>query len=367
MASAIENFKMEIERRLRVNEGLALAEEDTAKLIAQLEELDNIYKNELQKSRLILESSYKERKHFSGKWPIVYDNSRIENYPYFRGATDDLCNPYFPVSLIIAGIERGLIPVKSQPDRSSGGPNVRDRSHSPTEDAPRNIALTQLNVYPDYTGEPLPTWWPNEPPPYVPPDPLPPGYVPPVIEPDPVWDQALVAPQKLIDGLNIWKTDVSSIISDNYNNDAGVTLAYWNGLLTEINNCISMLTALLPRNFTRLDNPGSAYDPVTNRGGGCTPHIDRVDQALLKTSITTLKNYAVTGVQAFVTSRSAALLTIANTQEDIFYGIIKLRLHQVSGVFSKLTIAKTQKTDNSSIIKDNLDSIRSLNVLISQN
>jgi len=61
--------------------------------------------------------------------------------------------------------------------------------------------------------------------------------------------------------------------------------------------------------------------------------------------------------------RKAKLDTDAATEEQIFFGLIKLRLHQANGSFSKLEVAKSQQGTTTSLIADNQKAIASLNLM----
>jgi hypothetical protein len=71
----------------------------------------------------------------------------------------------------------------------------------------------------------------------------------------------------------------------------------------------------------------------------------------------------ISSINTQITNRINYLAAEASKQEQIFFGIIKLRLHQANGSFAKLKTIKTQVATNKSLIKDNTDAINSLNLL----
>jgi hypothetical protein len=378
MATLRENLEMEIQRRQQLNDSLRLAEQDTQAAIAQFEELEALYKAEIDKARQKLEAAYLEKKHYDAKWPIVYDEARVDAYPYFGGTTDNLCNPYFPISLVQAGTEKGIAPVESAPDRTTGGPNVRDRDHSPIESDPRTVAGAALTVYPDTS---------NETPygaPYLSPVTYPAnatadtcyygvGGEPdeptcslnggtwvllgqPIPDPPPWID---TAPELLEVDLLPWKTDVQTILADvdtsnaqTYSNPVlgsnRTAQQWWQDVLDEINTCLGLL-------------PTSVFvgDPLLN--WGITP----APAGALLTSLNNLIAYANTHITAFITQRTGDLQSMLDTQEDVFFGIVKLRLHQVNGSLSKLNSLQDSKTNNDEIIADNEQAIIDIQKLIS--
>ncbi len=376
MATLRENYEMEIVRRQQMNDAIAQSEEDTAAAIAQFEELEAQYKVEMDKSRVKLEAAYTENKHYIADWALVYDEARTELYPYFK-ETDDLCNPYYPISLIQAGTEKGIAPVESLPSRTSGGPNARAQVHSPQESVPRGDANTQLNAYPDTSNE-TPYGAPYTPPATYPANaPADTCYYGQGGEPDlstcsanggswvlsgdpipdpPAW--ANTAPEILEAALTTWKTDIQAILANidathtqTYNNPIvgpnRTATQWWQDVIDEIDLCIGLL-------------PTSSFvgDPLQDWGR--TP----VPTGALLDSINNLKAYATTHIPTFVSARSGDLQSTLDTHEEAFFSIIKLRLHQVNGSYSKLTSAKNQVQDNSEIIADNEDAIESIKKLM---
>lgn len=378
MATLRENLEMEIVRRQSINDAIALAEEDTAATIAQFEELEAQYITHTDTARVQLEPAYNENKHYTAKWPIVYDAARVELYPYFS-STDDGCNPYFPISLVQSGVEKGLTPVESVTTRTTGGPNVRDRDHAPKEEVPRTAANVALVAYPDTVNET----------PYGAP------YTPPAVYPknatadtcyygvggepdagtcsgnggswvllgDPIPDPPAwvnTAPELLAADLNIWKADILIIIADldanhtqTYNNPivGGLRTAqqYWQDIIDEIDICLGLL-------------PSSSFIGNPSLDWGRTP----APTGALLTSINNLKAYAVTHLPAFVSTRSGQLQDTATIQEEVFFGIVKLRVHQVNGSFSKLRALRDSQDNNADIVADNTQSIQDILKLISQ-
>jgi len=376
MATLRENYEMEIIRRQTMNDVIQKATVDKAAAIAQFEELEAQYKTEIDKSRVKLESAYKENKHYVADWALVYDVARIEVYPYFN-ENDDLCNPYFPISLIKSGVEKGLSPAESLVSRTTGGPNARAQVHSPKEDVPRAAANTQLLAYPNTS---------NETPygaPYAPPTSYPTSATvdtcyygqggelnaltcnanggiwveagDPIPDP-PAWSNT--APEILATALNSWKADIQLIVADIdtthtqvYNNPIvgsdRTASQWWQDVIDEIDVCISLL-------------PTSSFigNPTLDWGRTQAP------TGALLDSINNLKAYATTHIATFINSRSNHLQLTLDTHEEAFFGIIRLRLHQVNGSYSKLITAKRQIEDNAEITADNLSAIESIKKLI---
>lgn len=339
MAIDVKPLKTEIEKRRANNDALGQAEEATKQAIAEYTELDNGFKGELNTSKAKLEGTYKELRHYSGNWAIVYSEAQIDKYPYYNGETDDLCNPYFRITAVQAG-DPGIDPIEAPITRTDPAEYSRERVHD-TEDVFRTPALTALNAYPDTSDEILDTTFECV------------GGVGATetecttsggtwTEVDPVWPPADTAVGKLKAALNPWKTNVDIIVADVY--DDTPTTDFWQDISDEIDNCLSLLP------------PEATYPNQTPAPTGP-----------LLTSINLLKGYAGSSTTTAVDDRKSVLETSATEEETKFFGIIKLRLHLVNGSYSKLKAASSQQANNDSLIKDNKEAILSLtNIIISQ-
>jgi len=348
MADLKQVFSMEVERRKGVNASIVAAAASIAAAIAQFTELNDAYTDSLTTSRNKLLALYKERRHYNGLDPAVYsiDASGVDTYPYF-GETDAICNPYFPKSKVIDGTFDGLEPLEAPVGRS--GAWARNQTYSPTEDAARGTALTQLNAYPDTSNEPTEEACTGE---------TPEGSgttEATCIANGGTWgypSSGPSAPAILTAALNPWKTDIQSILADvdssqdqTYNNpvlgSSRTATQWWQDVIDEIDTCLGLL-------------PGDPTPPDQ------TP----APTGALLTSINNLITYADTAIATFVTARSSDLGGPADTEEQTFFGVVKLRLHQVNGSLSKLNGIKAQDGQNDSIIADNEAAIKDLNNLI---
>ena len=341
MTMDVKPLKIEIDKRRANTEALEKAEEDLLLAIEDYTNLDGGFSSEIDAKRVILEGVYKELRHYSGSWTIVYPNEQINKHPYYGGETDDKCNPYFRMSAINAG-DPGIEPIEALVTRTNPAIYNRVRVHE-TEDVLRDAALVALNTYPDRTNEILDTTftciggsggetseaecttnggtW---------------------TEIDPVWLPEETAVGLLKAALNPWKANVEVIISDVY--DDQVTLDYWQDILDEINNCLSLLP------------PEATYPNQTPNPTGP-----------LLASINALKTYAGVATDSFVSGREIALNGIAEPDEQLFFGLIRLRLHLVNGSYSKLKAAMNQQSMNTSLITDNKQAVITLtNIIISQ-
>ena len=354
--SKLDIINDEIARREANNVDLVTGQQDLEDTIEQFNKLDEFYRTDEKASRERLGCLYGENRHFTGKDPIVYSFSQTEIYPYYAGSTDAECNPYFPVTKVQDGTFDGISPLFAAP--TGTGAFQRDNNFAATEDIPRSAALTELNNFPDITGEPLPAGWPG----------------PPVIGcsdpqyldqtscqnngetwgplPDPVWNGPDTAPALLRTALNNWKTDIQAIIADLCEDD-GTELAFWNGIIADIDIVL----------------PAVATDAVFVRAtGNSDPAAWGQTQDFTPSSAediarNNLITAATTGVPNHIATRQSFLDGEASTEEEVFFGVMKLRIHQVNGSYSKLQAAKRSKEDTKKLIADNEDAIKSLNVL----
>ena len=322
----------EIERRRLANQDLIAAQADIDGAIEQFNKLDEIHRKNEKASRERLEGMYKENRHFTGKQPKVYSFAETERYPFYGGELDADCNPYFPITKVKNKTFDGIAPLEATITRT--GAWARDVAYSPIESSVRNPAITALQAFPDLSGETGSgfctgavgadettctsnggTWHP-------------PTYVP-----------ADTATGKLRTALNAWRAEVVGIIADIYNSSSETT--YWQNILAKIDD-------ILPYIQIDVTYPSHTVDFLP----GSVPDLAR-DYLIANAS----------SIATHVTNRTAFLTKEAATEEQLFFGIIKLRLHQANGSFAKLQAAKNQKTTNKSIVDDNEAAIRSLNLL----
>jgi hypothetical protein len=228
-----------------------------------------------------------------------------------------------------------LSPLFASPNRT--GAFQRDTNYSPTEDIARLEALDELQAFPDISGEPLPSNFPD------PEDP--PGS-------DPVWVGSETAPALLRVALETWKLDIQ-LIQSNICEDGSVNFDFWQDVVDDIDIVLAAITsdAVFVRN-TGNSNPatwgqtqdftiGSPEDLARNR----------------------LITYADTGVPNYISSRLSELNISSSTEEQIYFGIIGLRLHVVNGSYTKIKSAKDKIRINKSIIDDNIKSIAAINLI----
>lgn len=336
--STSEMFDMEIARRQNASATLKSAMPDILASIEQFNKLDETYRAEESKARLTLEYIYKENRHSTGKQPIVYSSTQTEFYPFFQGATDTLCNPYFPITKVQDKTFDGLAPLYAPPTKT--GAYARDAAYTPVEAPIRNTAMVALQAFPDISGEtgvgsctgetPLGSGideticttnggvW------------TPPGYGP-----------GSTATERLRNALNPWKAKVTAIIADLYSNPGSTELAYWQNISTNIDTVLAAIQVDVIYPSHTVDFTLSSPADVS-------------------------RDYLIANIASIgthITDRSTFLNSEAATEEQVFFGIIKLRLHQANGSFAKLRAAKSQIVTNTSLIDDNTAAISSLNLL----
>lgn len=362
--SKLDIINDELARRKESSKSLEEARQPLIDAIEQFNKLDELYRLDEKNSREKLECLYLENRHFTGKWPIVYTSAQTEKEPFFGGATDAECNPYFPITKVQDETSDGITPLEAPPTKT--GDFQRDRNFSPTEDVARGAALPQLQNFPDISGEPLPQGWPGPQengPAYCsgetpagsgtdeatcianggtwndPGDPI----------PDPVWNGPDTAPALLRVPLQAWRDDMI-LIRDDVCDDAA-EVAYWQGLIDDCDTVLAEIAS--DAVFVRATGDS---DPAA--WGQTQPFTGATEAARAR-----LETAADTGVADHVAMRTDFLSKESDTEEQVFFGIIKLRLHQANGSFSKLKAAKKQKITNESLIKDNNEAIESLNLL----
>ncbi len=336
--SKLEMIEMEITRRQEATAALNLAIPDLLKAIEQFNKLDEMYRSDEKTARVALEGIYREDRHFTGKQPLVYSSIQTEFYPFFQGPADTQCNPYFPITKVQDKTFDGLSPLYVGPTKT--GVYARDANYSPVEAPIRNSAMIALQAFPDISGETGAGSCTGE---------TPPGsgtneslclanggtWVPPVYGP------GSTATEKLRNALNPWKTKVNEIIADLYSNTGSVELIYWQNIVTKIDTILAAIQVDVIYPSKTLDfAPNSAEDLARD---------------YLIANISSINTHTV--------DRSAYLAKEANIEEQVFFGVIKLRLHQANGSFAKLKAAKSQIVTNKSLIEDNVAAISSLNLL----
>lgn len=341
---------------LRREEALKSIEDGEIKLVETIEQfnkLDEFYRDQEKDARDDLECTYLENRHFTGEWPIVYAFAEVEKYPFFD-QTDALCNPYFPITKVQDETFDGLGPLEATTART--GAHQRQRTFAATEDIPRDSALTQLQNFPDISNEPLPANWPaaqgfecNG---GVGADEtaclLDGGTWDPI--PDPVWTGADTAPALLRVPLQAWRDDMAAIQADLC--EVGTTeYDYWQGLLDDADTVLAAITtdAVFVRN--------------TGNGDPATWGQTQAFTGATETARANLETAADTGVLAHIATRQAVLDGNGVVDEKIFFGLIKLRLHQANGSYSKAMSAKKLQDTQESLKADNISAIELLNLM----
>lgn len=337
--SKIDILNEEIARRQNASKTLIDANKDVQIAIEQFNKLDEMYRKDEKASRERLESLYKEAQHFNGKHPSVYNFTQTEFYPFFQGANDSDCNPYFPITKVKDKTFDGLSPLFAPPTKT--GTYNRDGNYTGTiEPNVRVPAMTALQAYPDISGETGTGFCIGETPPGS-------GTTEPVcLANGGTWNPPSYTPSntgtgKLRDALNPWKTEINALIPDLSTNNYSAELAFWQNILGHIDTILAAVAVdpVYP-DHSQPFTPGSPAD---------------ISRTYLLNNETSIANH--------VTDRNTFLTNEANTEEQLFFGIIKLRLHQANGSFAKLRAAKSQLDTNNSIISDNESAIKNLNLM----
>ena len=387
MATTREKYETEIQRRQTQVDNLLLAGTQNAEAKKQLKDLDDENSASLEDFRQKLVALYKESRHYTGKEPRVFTEDEVTTYPFFNGQADDGGNPYYRVSVVQSGEDPGIAPLETPPD-STNGRWTRDRIYEPTEDVPRSEASNALAAYPDYTGEPLPSNWPGS-------QETGPsqcsgitqvectsnggtwnavgGYCEGLSEPvcemtlggtysagslidDPVWVAEETAPELLRAELLEWRKELQHLFDQAYELDQMATQDFYQMVIDEIDNCISLLPA--PAVFVRATGNN---DP---EAWGRT-HVP-VPGDLIYDSIELLKNYADVAVPDFVADRKQTLEEEAGFLENSHFTFINMRIHQVNGSFAKYKAIDTQESINENIILDHKKVIKQLKILLTR-
>lgn len=366
MATEVETLQQQVDDRIDAIINLKSADETTAAELAEAKQLDKNLQGDQSTFGGGLEGLYKEKRHYSGKEPLVYTQSQTDVYPFYQGAVDTDGNPYFRPSLVIAGSDKGIKPIFSEPTRTGPVGYNRDGDYAPTEDVNRVPVIQPLKDYPVLTGEPLPPNFPNAA-----------GtnggvdqcfYAVGVDEPtctgnggewvlngdpipDPTWIGPDTAPGVLRPFVTAWKDDVQIILDDVYLDDL-TTESFWQSIIDECNTFLGLLPA--DAVFVRNDpNP----DPAT---WGQTP----TPAGALLTSLNNLILLSETSTPAFVISRDSDLDGRSEVDEQTYFGIINLRLHQVNGSYARVKSLENQAGTNVELIEDHQEALDTLNRLI---
>jgi len=360
MATEIETLRQESNARITQIQNLELAKENRAAALAETKQLDSNFKADQEIVKVKLESIYTEKRHYDGKEPLVYTQAQTDVFPYFQGQLDTDGNPYYRPSLVIAGTDKGITPIESEPDRSGPVGIGRDQVYAPSEDAVRVPVIQPLKDYPDHAAEPLPANFPAAQAFQCTGEDNPSQVTQVACEadngvwgpiPDPVWNGPDTAPGIVRALITAWRADAALILTDVHEDDAA-TEAFWQSIIDECDTFLGLLPA--DAVFVRNDpNP----DPVT---WGQTPD----PTGALLTSINDLIQLSETDTPNFVTPRNSALASEATIEEDTHFGVIKLRLHSINGSFSKIKAIEGQSDIEQEIIDDHRDAIDSIERLI---
>lgn len=329
--SKLDIINAEIQRRTEFSEQIKKGEADLLATQEQFSKLDEMYRNDEKTSRTKLESIYKESRHFNGKWPKVYSFSNTEYYPFFNGMVDDDCNPYFPISKIKNKTFDGLSPLYVSPTGGAGA-WARDRNYTgPLEPALRATALAAIAAFPDISTE-----------------------VPVCSNPAYTTQSACTAgggtwnypagsraTEKLRTAVTPWRDKIlNDIIPDLYSGGS-LGVSFWQDLVNKLNAILAAAT--IDVNYPNHTPDFASGSPADTARDYIVSNSSSIDQ-----NITNRINY---------------LVSESSKEEQLFFGIIKLRLNQANGSFSKLNAIKNQISTNKSILKDNIDAIASLNIM----
>lgn len=331
-------FKEEIARRRQAMNNLKTGIVDLNATLEQINDLDETYKEEQQRIKNELECVYLETRHYTSSWPIVYEFSQTDKYPYFNGDTDDVCNPYFRISTVLAGTDDGIAPQFSGPTRTGSTLVNRTRGYAFNEPSLRSTALSALKAYPDISQEDTsdgtcsdPTYTTQET------CELNGGTWSCTYDP-----AAKTAPELLEDALIPWRDEVTPLKADICQDELDAVGA--DALLQSVLDKITTILTELPPRPTCPDHT----PPPTGT---------------LETAINTLISLIEVDMVNDIDTRETGLAEIATALEDEFFGIIGLRLHQINGSHSKVRRIKDQVKTSKNLIEDHTKAIASINVL----
>ncbi len=333
--SILNTLDEEIARRKAASKTLEQAVPDLIQAEQQFNALDQIHRTNEKSARDTLNSIYGENKFYTGKIPKVYSFTETEKYPFFAGSSDADCNPYFPITKVQNKTFDGISPLYIPP---TGGTGVwsRDITFPGTiESSLRNVALPAIQAFPDlsnevgagYCSNPSITTqtactadggtWTTE------------------------YAAGSTATAKLRNAVTPWRDRIQEMLPSIYNQPDNSMYNFWQDILNKLN---AILTAV------QVDTtyPGTTQDFIAGSPAD------------------TARDYLVANISSIntqITNRINYLASEASKQEQIFFGVIKLRLHQANGSFAKLKTIKTQISTNKSLINDNIEAISSLNLL----
>lgn len=337
--SKLDIINAELERRKNANIDLISGKEDLEAAVEQFNKLDEFYRTDEKAARELLECLYNENKHFTGSWPIVYSFADTEYYPFYNGEVDASCNPYFPITKVKDGTFDGLTPFPAPPTRTGAWNRVRSYGGT-IEPTLRATALSVLGAFPDISSESGSGSCSGETPPGS-------GTTESLCTSNGgVWSPPSYGPgdtatEKLRAALDPWRAEIVLVMADLCNDTGGIEAAFWQDILDNIDDVLAAIQVdVVWPNQTQDFTPSSAADIA--------------------------RDYLLASSAAFTThvnNRSASLIDEASFEEEVFFGIIKLRLHQANGSYAKLKAAKGQQQTTKSLIDDNNAAIRSLNIL----
>lgn len=336
--SKLDMINDEITRREAANADLIQGQQDILNAIEQFNKLDEMYKEDERASRTRLECLYKESRHFTGKQPIVYSQSLVETHPFFGGELDSECNPYFPITKVKDKTFDGLEPLEALPTRT--GDHARDQDYSGTiEPTLRSTAMTALAAFPDTSGEVGIGSCTGE---------TPPGSgidQPTCLANGGTWSEEYgpgdTATEKLRAALDPWRAEIVVVMADLCEDTGNTEQTFWQDILDNIDDVLAAIQVDVTFPSNTSDFAPSSPEDIAR------------DYLLANDSTLT----------THVNNRSTYLTGEATTEEQVFFGVIKLRLHQANGSFAKLKASKGQIATNKSIIADNNAAIKSLNIL----
>jgi hypothetical protein len=328
-------LNQEMVRRQAASDTLQKSIPDLVQAEQQFNVLDQVHRSNEKATRDALNGIYGEHKFFTGKVPRVFSFTETEKYPFYGGMTDNDCNPYFPITKVQNKTFNGINPLYISPTAGTGT-WARDVSYAGTLEPPlRSTAIPAIQVFPDISGEVGAgacsnpafttqitctggggTWTTNYP-------------------------AGATATYKLRTAVTPWRDKVQEMLPSIHNQPDNSMYTFWQDILTKLNTILAAVqTDVVHPNITQDFTPGSPADLA--------------------------RDYIVANVSNIntqIANRISYLAAEAPKQEQIFFGVIKLRLHQANGSFSKLKTIKSQVEMNKSLIKDNTDAIASLNLL----
>lgn len=357
-------YKQERARRYKSIADLTNGNIDVRAAIEQFNKLDESYKKEEQGFREDLECIYKETRHHTANWPVVYSFNQTGRHPFFNGETDDDCNPYYRISLVIAGSDDGIAPVLSPITRTGGA--VVNRFRAYTDENPlRTAARTALANYPDRTVEDSPTGGSCA------------GETPPGSGVDPitcaanggVWTPGYntgdTAVEILQDALNPWRAEIVQLKADLCDADIA-THQELQDIIDEVDDVLGLLPPIPTYPDQTPDPAGTCSNPFYTDEASCELN-GHTWSSPLQDAIDNTVDYIDNEMVTTFDQRATDLTTKAEGLESKFFAIIGLRLHQINGSYAKLKQLKDQLKTNLGLIADHRKSIANINVLIVEN